>query len=217
MTNSRANLVAVFMSVGLVLLRRRPVLLILAVMSVALGALALFIVPDNVLNDLVKQFSRNGSAAEIMTLTGRTELWQFCLGKIMERPLFGYGYMAAEDIITRDFVSSSYGSTANAHNMMIQTLFSLGFIGSLPVVVIIGWQTWLFIKRPDALRDTFAMMLIFSGLTEIEIFGSVAGAYALAYFCAIGASVARPAAESRMASRRRFRCFPDTATAACPA
>jgi O-antigen ligase len=191
LTNSRANLVAVFVSVGLIILRRRPALLIVGLMGSVLALLTVFAIPENLLNDLVGQFSRNGSASEILTLTGRTELWEFCFGKIRERPLFGYGYMAAEDIITREYVSSSYGSTANAHNMMIQSLLSVGILGTLPVLVIFGCHIALFIKRPEPMRDVFGMLLIFSGLTEIEIFGSVAGAYALSYFCVIAASAAQ--------------------------
>jgi O-antigen ligase len=192
MTNSRTNLGVIGVSIGLVLLRRRPALLISAMVLAVAGVLALIVMPSSFLDFVVGSFSRTGSAAEILTLTGRTELWQFCLGKIAEQPLFGYGFMAAEHIITHEYVSPSYGSTLNAHNTLLQCLISVGIVGAAPLLYSIGWMLWAFARRPDSLRDIFMLLLLLSGLTEVVIFGATPGLYAQVFFAAVAVSAAKP-------------------------
>ena len=66
-------------------------------------------------------FSRSGDAEEIVTLTGRTDLWRFALGKLAESPVFGYGYGGSRFVI-----ADHYWTTHHAHNVVLNTMLGTG-------------------------------------------------------------------------------------------
>ncbi len=80
---------------------------------------------------LARGLSRTGAEGEIFTLTGRTELWATAWKLILEKPLLGWGYNGIEDVMARTVSAGFEGTAVNAHNMLLQTLASLGFVGSL--------------------------------------------------------------------------------------
>ena len=65
-------------------------------------------------------------------------------------------------------VSAEFEGTAiNAHNMALQSIASLGFIGSLPAVAALGVLGIRFATYPDPARDQIAVLLLVSGLGEV--------------------------------------------------
>ena len=83
------------------------------------------------IDGLMRGLSRTGSEGEIFTLTGRTELWATCWKLITEQPLLGWGYNGIEEILASSVSPGFEGTPVNAHNMLMQSLVSLGFLGSL--------------------------------------------------------------------------------------
>lgn len=72
------------------------------------------------------------SLGKDVTLTGRTDIWQFSLSKVQERPLLGYGYQAfwqgwgseAQDVWLREG-----WRVPHAHNGFLDLSLELGLIG----------------------------------------------------------------------------------------
>ncbi len=121
------------------------------------------------IDGLVRGFSRTGTEGEIFTLTGRTELWSAAWKLIVDKPVWGWGYNGIEDVIARTVSTGFEGTAVNAHNMMLQTLASLGFAGSLPAIAAIGLLCLRFFTRPDPARDQIAVLLLVTGLGEVGI------------------------------------------------
>jgi O-antigen ligase len=71
--------------------------------------------------------------------TGRVELWQATLTKVLERPLFGWG--------EGQFVHR-WGnfSVAQPHNIVLQLLYVWGVVGTLLCAALAVWMTPLFLK-----------------------------------------------------------------------
>jgi exopolysaccharide production protein ExoQ len=85
------------------------------------------------------------SATELLgrssDLTGRTELWGFTLNMISKRPLLGFGLSgfwmgASEESLS---VQSQLGWTPiYSHNGYLEILLSLGIVGLLLLLVVVG-------------------------------------------------------------------------------
>ncbi|WP_210485155.1 O-antigen ligase family protein [Microvirga antarctica] len=119
------------------------------------------------MDGLLRGLSRTGSEGEIFTLTGRTELWSTAWSLITERPLFGWGYNGVEERLAESVSSSFEGTAVNVHNMLLQSILSLGFLGSLPAIAAIGILCTRFFTRPDPVRDQIALLLLIIGLGEV--------------------------------------------------
>jgi O-antigen ligase len=122
------------------------------VAAVAIAALVMGLVPgmsataDDVAYASALALSRSGRIEEIVTLTSRTHLWDYVVGKIAERPLLGHGYRAAEVIIPSEW-SFGGATVVHAHSMYLEMAFSLG-------VIALAWFVWLLAKLVrENLRD----------------------------------------------------------------
>ena len=134
-SGSRTNLAAALVAWGMIALRTNPWRRALVVTG--LGVLAAFLMVAAAgslteIDTLVKSLSRSGSEGEIMTLTGRTELWATAINLLMQKPLLGWGYNGIEDVMARSVSANFEGTAINAHNMLLQSLASMGLLGSLP-------------------------------------------------------------------------------------
>ena len=120
----------------------------------------------------LKGFSRSGSDTEITTLTGRTEIWAIARQRITEKPLFGWGYNGTEELVASSVVRNFEGTPINAHNMYLQLLLSVGFLGALPGFLILGVLLVRVFTRPDPPRDLFMLIILINGLAEADIFAT---------------------------------------------
>jgi O-antigen ligase len=81
--------------------------------------------------------SRSGETSEITTATGRVDIWRFCFSKWLEAPWFGYGLGSPRRVIP-DGWSDSWGfTTGTAHNFVLESLLSVGVIGTLPLLAVL--------------------------------------------------------------------------------
>lgn len=173
-SGSRFSLAAFAVGLLVVLARRhrlaRPALIAgLALAPLGLAFAAVFPVPNP--EHLLGGLSRSGSSSEMMTLTGRTVLWEVAVERIAERPWLGWGFQGTEGLLEEGLPRSFYGSGVNPHNMTLQTLLSLGFLGSLPAFAMFAILIARIFACPDDMRDMVVLYLVVSGLGEIEIFG----------------------------------------------
>ena len=64
------------------------------------------------------------------TFSGRTYLWQYAIGLIEKRPLFGYGF-------TDDIYLMDYDYRTTAHNMFLQFIIWGGIFGFFPLACVL--------------------------------------------------------------------------------
>jgi O-antigen ligase len=173
--HSRTTLVAVLIASGLVMVRNSRFGGAVAFAATGALALALSLAACDALPNiegLFGELSRTGRQSEIWTLTGRTDIWEVVWTKIQEKPLFGWGFNGTEALISSSFDKSFAGSPVNAHNALLQSLLSVGFLGSLPAFAFIFLLIGRFVTHPDPARDQIAAYLIVIGMGEVEIFST---------------------------------------------
>jgi O-antigen ligase len=171
-TGSRTTLVALLAATALVKIRNSRfhgtiVFAATAILALALAWTALAGLPN--LDNFLAGFSRTGRASEILTLTFRTEIWEAVWVRIYEKPLFGWGFNGTEQLITDSFDKSFYGGTVNAHSAILQSLLSVGFLGSLPAFAWMFLLLYRFVTRPDPTRDQITLFTIVTGIAEAGI------------------------------------------------
>jgi O-antigen ligase len=173
-TGSRTALIAVLIAWGVVTARNSR---FCAAASIAiLGASSLILLlsacdalPD--ITDMLGKLSRTERKGEILTLTGRTDLWDIAWTNIRQKPFFGWGYYGTEQLIA-DSVDPRFADQAkHAHNMFLQSLLSVGFLGSLPGFAYIVLLISRFVTRPDPTRDQITLFVLVSGFVEPSVFG----------------------------------------------
>ncbi|MGO4573835.1 O-antigen ligase family protein [Microvirga sp. 2TAF3] len=172
-TGSRTTLLALMIAWGAVVLRSSrhgsiAVFLGACCLSIILMIAAVGGLSD--LGDLLSQLSRTGHEREIFTLTGRTEVWSTVWDLILQKPFFGWGYNGTEELISSNMSPSFTGTAVNAHNMFLQSLLSLGFLGSLPGFALFALLVTRFFTHPDPARDQLTIFLLVAGMGEVELF-----------------------------------------------
>jgi O-antigen ligase len=175
LTDSRTAMIAVIVAWGFVALRERGLgrLAVIAAVAVLVLVLTVFTVGGVTnIEDALGMFSRTGAGSEVLTLTGRTEIWTIAWERILQRPLLGWGYLATEELLLSSVGRTFYGDAINAHNMFVQSLLSVGFLGSLAGFAMIGLLVVRLFSRPDPVRDHVVVFMLISGMGEVEIFAT---------------------------------------------
>jgi O-antigen ligase len=99
-------------------------------------------------------FRRGQDISTLWTLTGRTEIWSYAFEKIFSNPsslLFGNGYGVTKFIINEEYLESLqmgvYSLRAShLHNVFLETLFSAGLLGVIPLIIMIAYSFNWFLK-----------------------------------------------------------------------
>lgn len=168
LTRSRTSLLAVLIALAFgalyVMPKRRVfgVSLVMAAVVLIIGVYG----PDFI--DSAKHvllFGRQESAADVGTLTGRTELWSELLTYVGAHPVAGYGFEGFWGPMHTASVSIALGWVVpHAHNGYIEMLLDLGIVGLVLFVITLLSGVWhaqrrlrLFPRDTDAL---FSMTVI---------------------------------------------------------
>eukprot|EP01037_Dinobryon_pediforme_P016562 gene16562-16742_t len=117
---------------------------------------------------LLGSVSRTGDLNEVLTATGRTELWGYVWQKILASPVFGYGFNSAEFVLEPDWWGPP-DAGIGAHDALLQSLLTLGVIGTSVFVL---WHINLirrWISNPDFVARYIINYIMILGLTEVEI------------------------------------------------
>ena len=170
-TQSRTSLGAILISLALPVLLRprvaRPLTwLFIALIGLAFLAIAVGFVPD--LQSILNGASRSSDASEILTLTGRTELWGHVWDKILEAPLFGHGFDSAEAVLSREWWGAPDASVG-AHNAWLQSLLAVGVVGTVPFVYYHAELIRRWLADSRSLNRLLTPYVLVLGMTEVEI------------------------------------------------
>jgi O-antigen ligase len=123
--------------VGVVLVRlRHPLakLVAAAIVPVVIGILTIGSVAFDGEHALISELMSDP------TFTGRSEIWQFALDHIAERPIVGFGYQAfwgTSDLVNNWTFLESWGYRASdAHNGFLNIAVMTGLVG---LALVMGW------------------------------------------------------------------------------
>jgi O-antigen ligase len=148
-------------------------------------------IPVSKLMQLSGSLSRSGDPTELLTFTGRTEIWSFAWDKILDNPWVGYGYNSSKFILPQ-FAGLPGLVIDEAHNMLLQNLLGVGVIGTVPLLCLFLTLIAAYLRRLEATRDGFTFLNLIWGITVAGSFGSTPTVMSLATFCGL-ALAAQPA------------------------
>ena len=162
---SRTSIIALVLSIGTIILRKHLWQFILGTAFTFATLLGLLVVDFN-WDNLVRLVSRRGSLDELITFTGRTDVWNFIWGEFLKQPFIGYGYGSTKLLMPTGYHTSMGWTSTSAHNMLLQCLVTTGIIGTFIVMLVLLHQTRNFFKRPHDVADAILVYVLVSGLFE---------------------------------------------------
>lgn len=108
---------------------------------------------------------------DVVTLTGRTDVWQATLSAWRESPLFGVGGALWDDRMREDFAARYGWSPAYAHNLWLQVLGQAGLVGLatllLYLLILLGAARRH--PRPALAASLVLGFLVLRGVSEVTV------------------------------------------------
>ena len=178
---SRTPVIAAFfaaVALMLPLLRRKETYL--AVASMFFLALAAYLVIessigfDAVQDKIIRKGTKSGSAEEVTSLTGRTDIWAYAISRSAEKPMFGYG--------TGSTAAVMEDRSGHAHNMILQPMLAMGFPCALIVVGILLLNGFYAVRLDNSVLRGVLIFLIVLGAVETSVLGSFPDAMTTLWF-----------------------------------
>lgn len=163
MANSESSLVAViltlmFSAAYAVRLRGPASLLICGLAGFGVLLIGGVVVASD-FSGLLKLVDRDTS------LTGRTDLWDYVIDAIGERPLTGWGYAAfwGPDSVGATYILNQIRwSAPNAHNGYLELMLGLGLVGLAGFLAMAAWTLRRIVALIRQKQDLGALLLIIS-------------------------------------------------------
>lgn len=118
---------------------------------------------------LLELASRSGTSSEILTLSGRLEIWPYVLDRIRDAPLIGHGHASGMVL----FKSFTRWRITHAHNLFLQALLYVGVVGFTVLMAALAAQLRVFLRRPQPVRDILLLYTLLKGLTEQSILANM--------------------------------------------
>lgn len=141
------------------------------------------VIPEEVL----QMTSRSGDAREVLTLTGRLDIWDFVLSRVARAPFLGHGFSSAREVLFKDFRG---WALVHAHNSFLQVLLYTGWIGGITLLATFAAQIRIFWRQPSMFRDTAMLFLILSGITEPAMISNLPNAAGMTWMITLGLAAA---------------------------
>ena len=187
LTQSRLPPAAMLASaLALAAYRRGGALLLVPTLTLCVALVALMesvggfanMLPD----DILALMSRSGSSHEVLTVSGRMEIWQQVVERIWQAPLFGHGH-ASGLVLFKSFV---HWKITHAHNFYLQVLLYTGLLGFCILGMALMSQLRLMAARPSPVRDTLVLYTLLKGVTEQSILSNMPAATVTIWAVTVG-------------------------------
>ncbi|HLO78412.1 MAG TPA: O-antigen ligase family protein [Magnetospirillum sp.] len=143
----------------------------------AMGGFAAMLPPD-----LLSLISRSGHSVEILSLSGRLDIWPYVLDRIAEAPLLGHG-AASGMMLFKGFVR---WKITHAHNLYLQSLLYLGVVGFALLMGVLLCQMRVFLRAPSPVRDILVLYIVLKGLTEQSILSNMPSGTVAVWMVTVG-------------------------------
>ena len=190
-TGSRTSLMAALVVSALVTWRGLPSWLrgwaVMGVLLAAgLGMVAVGLdLAGTTMNAVLETSARSGDPTEVLSLSGRTELWYDVWARIAETPLVGHGHGCARFVLAgRDW------ETHHAHNQFLNILLTTGVVGAALVAAAVAWMLFAVWVQPLDLADVVVLAILVVGMSDVSILQSLPDGYTLLFLIALLARVA---------------------------
>ena len=132
---------------------------------------------DWLVGDALEKLSKSGTADELTTATGRTDIWAYAIQRIGEQPLHGYGYMTAR------FVMEKY--SYHCHNIVLNMCLNTGVIGGMTLLSMVLYFVYAIYHDPRYEVDGLVAVILAGGLIDGLLFAAVPSAAVLIWFSAL--------------------------------
>lgn len=137
------------------------------VMLVAGAVLAVAMFVD--VGSSVQGFLDTDQGAQLMTMTGRDQIWAVALETWNEHKLFGYGPGLFDD----DFrLAIGLPNATNAHNQFMDTLARSGVVGALGLVIyslVLLWLSLKYARRTGGLSVALFTAIALRSISEVPL------------------------------------------------
>lgn len=170
-SNARTGMIAIAVGVAAVVLSRSRWAMAGGTVTVLVAYIASQSQP-HVLDSLGSHFSRSGDPSELYTLTGRLEIWDFVWHKVLEQPWLGWGYNSGKVILGQNYGFTNGLMVDSAHNLYLQTLLSVGFLGLVPMVGMLIGMSVQFLVRPVSIVTYFLVAILISSVSDTDALGT---------------------------------------------
>ncbi len=179
---SRTPILAGFAGLAIVLLPPgRPSTYMILAVALVIGMCGWFaaeatIGSDRLLDRVLVSTTKTGDKKEVLSLTGRTQIWQNAKQMILQRPIFGWGSGSAN--VTMGTMSG------HAHNILLQPTVALGVPGGVLVLALLIWNLYCLIRYPNVIFHAFMVFIFVLGLVETPLLGPFPDAMTLMWIAA---------------------------------
>ena len=153
--------------------------------TAAAACLLIFVVGMSVIQgsggsskSFLESFTRSGNIDEISTLTGRAEIWDYCIELISQRPLIGYGPGSPKPILEKQEM------LLHTHNVILHMAFISGIMGGFCVTMLFLHQLIVSLRRTYPLPALLTLVILMNSMTENPIFDYVPGTPTLLFMMA---------------------------------
>jgi len=103
-----------------------------AAAAVCLGLAVVFLAFPGFFDFSIELVTRRQSESQLLSLTGRVDLWETALDLIAQKPILGWGYVSGSRIALLS--AFRYWAAPHAHNAFLEILLNLGIIGTLALL-----------------------------------------------------------------------------------
>ncbi|WP_432741246.1 O-antigen ligase family protein [Methylobacter sp. G7] len=149
---------------------KNPILpAIFIIMSMITASIVLGVVMFSDIGSKFNSFFSTREGSDLMTMTGRTMIWEVALNEWNHNPLFGYGLTIWDDA-HRARIGMPWAVTA--HSQFYQSLASAGTVGVSGLLIYVTTLFWFALKTAKSSRGlTIAIFLMLSvrGISEVPL------------------------------------------------
>jgi O-antigen ligase len=175
LAQSAAAILIVATVVGVYTLTKLPRFARLSLLIAAAFA-TLLVVWTSKVDNVMGQFF--GVIGRDTTLTGRDEIWHFVWGKIMDRPLLGYGFVGFWAPHDDNIIANLGWNPGHSHNGLLDFILIFGIVGLFVLLAVLwdGVKCGLRVRvSSGSLAGTWLLMVIWleflNNLTEADYLG----------------------------------------------
>lgn len=140
-------------------------------------------------DDLALSVSRSGRLEEVLSLTGRTEIWAASLDLAAQAPWLGHGFATSRELLPLAWQGAHGWTTTSAHNLWLQAALGGGLVAV--GLLVLGQLAWVSdaLRRPRPEADAVVVFVLVLGLLEASAAGPSINSlsFALAWALALGA------------------------------
>jgi O-antigen ligase len=172
-SESRGALLALLAALAWCALARRPALALLVAALGLAAVLAVAALPWWA-NDLAQAVSRSGRIEEVLSFTGRTDIWAASWQLVTEAPWIGHGFASSREVLPQAWQGAHGWTTTSAHHLVLQLALGGGALAVLLLMLALAaWWRQLrregVAARPE--RDAVVVFVLALGLLEASAAG----------------------------------------------